>query len=51
MGEVVSTYNETIQALQEQYNRLEVRKTKIETELEAIQNRLWDEYELTYGTA
>ena len=51
MVEVVSTYNETIQALQEQYNRLEVRKTKIETELEAIQNRLWDEYELTYGTA
>jgi len=49
--EVVSTHNNTIQILQEQYNKLEVRKTKLETELEAVQNRLWDEYELTYGTA
>ena len=49
--EVVSTHNNTIQILQEQYNKLEVRKAKLETELEAVQNRLWDEYELTYGTA
>jgi len=51
MVEVVSSYNDAIHILQEQYNRLEIRKTKLETELEAIQNRLWDEYELTYGTA
>jgi len=51
MVEVVSTHNNTIQILQEQYNKLEVRKAKLETELEAVQNRLWDEYELTYGTA
>lgn len=49
--EVVSTHNGNIQILQDQYNKLEVRKTKLETELEAVQNRLWDEYELTYGTA
>lgn len=51
MVEIVSSHNESIQILQEQYNKLEVRKTKLQTELESIQNRLWDEYELTYGTA
>lgn len=51
MVEIVSAHNDTIHVLQEQYSRLEVRKTRLETELESIQNRLWDEYELTYGTA
>jgi len=51
MVEVVSAHNSNIQVLQDQYSRLEVRKAKLETELEAVQNRLWDEYELTWGTA
>ncbi|WP_034837952.1 chromosome segregation protein SMC [Thermoclostridium stercorarium] len=51
MVEVVSVHNSNIQILQEQYNKLEIRKTRLEAELEALQNRLWDEYELTYGTA
>lgn len=51
MVEVVSAHNSNIQVLQDQCSRLEVRKAKLETELEAVQNRLWDEYELTWGTA
>ena len=51
MLEVVSSHTDSINILQDQYNKLEVRKAKLETELEAIQNRLWDEYELTYGNA
>lgn len=47
----VSAHNETIRILQDEYGKLEVRKAKLQTELEAVQNRLWDEYELTYGTA
>lgn len=51
MLEIVSSHNDSINILQEQYNRLEIRKARLETELEALQNRLWDEYELTYGNA
>ncbi|MDP4181728.1 MAG: chromosome segregation protein SMC [Bacillota bacterium] len=43
--------NKNIILLQEDYNRVEVRKAKIEAELEVIQNRMWDEYELTYSNA
>ncbi|MDI9483681.1 MAG: chromosome segregation protein SMC, partial [Bacillota bacterium] len=51
MVDALSSHNETIRALQEEYGKLEVRQAKLQTELEAIQNRLWDEYELTYQTA
>jgi len=51
MVDTLSEHNETIRALQEEYGKLEVRQAKFQTELEAIQNRLWDEYELTYQTA
>ncbi|MDP4094382.1 MAG: chromosome segregation protein SMC [Bacillota bacterium] len=43
--------NKTIMLLTEDYNRIEVKKTKLESEMEVIQNRLWDEYELTYNNA
>jgi len=51
MIDALSSHNETIHALQEEYGKLEVRQAKLQTELEAIQNRLWDEYELTWQTA
>ncbi len=51
MVDTVSSHNETIRLLQEEYGRLEVKRTRLQTELEATQNRLWDEYELTFGTA
>jgi len=43
--------NKKIILLQEDYNRIEIKKAKVETELESVQNRMWDEYELTYSNA
>ncbi|HHV95516.1 MAG TPA: chromosome segregation protein SMC [Clostridiaceae bacterium] len=40
-----------ISLLNEEMNKLVVKKTRLEAELESIQNRLWDEYELTYNNA
>ncbi len=47
----VQEINKSILLLQEDYNRIEVKKAKLESEMEVIQNRLWDEYELTYNNA
>ncbi len=47
----INDINKNILLLQEELNRLEVRNAKLESEMEAIQNRLWDEYELTYSSA
>ena len=51
MLEKVTEHNEAILALQEEQGRLEARQAKMEAELETVQNKLWDEYSLTYGTA
>jgi chromosome segregation protein len=51
MLDALSDHNEAIRVLQEEYNKLDVRKARLQAELEANQNRLWDEYELTFGTA
>ncbi len=51
MVDAITSFNDTIRILQEEYGKLEVRKAKLTAELEAMQNRLWDEYELTFGTA
>ena len=40
-----------ISLLNEDLNRLAIKRTKSEAELDGIQNRLWDEYELTYNNA
>lgn len=37
--------------LREDIMKLEVKKARLESELDALQNRLWDEYELTFGGA
>ena len=47
----ITEINRNILLLKEEFNRVEVRKIKIESEMEAIQNRMWDEYELTYTNA
>lgn len=47
----ITEVNKNIHLMQEEYNRMEVKKAKIESEMEAIQNRMWDEYELTYTNA
>lgn len=47
----ITDINKNILLLQEEFNKIEVRKAKAESEMEAIQNRMWDEYELTYTNA
>lgn len=47
----ITDINRNIILLQEELSRIEIKKTKIESEMDMIQNRLWDEYELTYTNA
>ena len=47
----IAELNRNILLLQEEHSRVEVKKAKIESEMEAIQNRMWDKYELTYTNA
>ncbi|HEY5586892.1 MAG TPA: chromosome segregation protein SMC [Ruminiclostridium sp.] len=47
----LNSTNKTIHLLQEEHNRIDVKNTKIEVEMKAIQDRMWDEYELTYTSA
>ena len=47
----VTEHNSNIVTLQEGQVRIEAKKAKMESELETFQNRLWDEYGLTYGNA
>lgn len=47
----IKNINKNIVLLQEEFNRIEVKRAKADAEMGAIQNRLWDEYELTYTNA
>jgi chromosome segregation protein len=47
----INEANKTILLLQEEYSRVEVKKAKIETEMDALQDRMWNEYEITYSAA
>lgn len=40
-----------ISSLNDEMNKLIVKRARFETELENVQNRLWDDYELTYNNA
>ncbi len=51
IGIRINEINEIVMSLKEDFNRVEVRKARSESEMDAIQNRLWDEYELTYNNA
>jgi chromosome segregation protein len=51
MLDAVTGHNNAVLAYQEEQGRLEARKAKMEAELETVQNKLWDEYGLTYGNA
>lgn len=51
MLDKVTEHNSAIITLQENLGRLDTKKVKMESEMETYQNRLWDEYELTYGNA
>ena len=41
----------TLDILREQQNKLEMKKTKIELDIETIQNKMWEDYETTPNTA
>ncbi len=41
----------TLEILRDQSNKLEVRKSKLDTDIEAIQNKMWEDYETTPNTA
>ena len=47
----INDANKTILLLQEEFSRVEVKKAKLDAEMEALQDRIWNEYELTYSTA
>lgn len=47
----INEVNKNILLLQEEYSRFEVKKTKLETEMEALHDRMWNEYEITYSSA
>ena len=47
----INDANKNILLLQEEYSRVEVKKARLETEMEALQDRMWNEYELTYSSA
>lgn len=47
----INEINKNLMLMQEELSRLEIRKAKIEGDIEVIQNRMWDEYELTYTNA
>ncbi len=49
--EKIKNVNKNILLYQEEFNRIEVKKSKMEAEMESIQNRLWDEYEITFVNA
>lgn len=51
MLDKVTEHNDTILKLQDEQGKIEAKKARMESELETYQNRLWDEYELTYGNA
>lgn len=49
--EKLQEINKSVLLVQEDVNKIEIRKAKTETELVNIKNRLWDDYELTISAA
>lgn len=49
--EKIEEKNNNILILKDEIAKAEVRKAKIEAETDAVQNKLWDDYELTYSNA
>jgi len=47
----INDINKNILLLQNEYSRVEVKKAKLESEMEALKDRMWNEYELTYSSA
>ncbi|NSW91068.1 MAG: chromosome segregation protein SMC [Firmicutes bacterium] len=50
-AQLLEDIRKNVVLLNEELSRLNIKKAKDESELEAVQNRMWDEYELTYTNA
>lgn len=44
-------YSEACGILQDEIHKLEMQKTRLDMEMENLQNRIWEEYELSYAGA
>lgn len=51
IDEKIESEFKTLDILKEQSSKLDVKKVKLETDIEAIQNKMWEEYETTPNTA
>ncbi len=49
--ENITSQFKTLEILKEQNTKLDFRKAKLETDIEDIQNKMWEEYETTPNTA
>lgn len=47
----ITDSNKRLFMLQEEFNRIEVKTGRMQAEMEQVQNRLWEDYELTYSNA
>ena len=47
----INDINGKILVLKEEFGRIDIKRVRLETEMETLQNRLWEEYELTYAKA
>lgn len=47
----LKSIDETLLHLQEERGRLDVKKARIDVEIENVQNKMWDEYQITYSVA
>ena len=50
VDESVEAQFKTLDILKDQINKQEVRKSKLETDIDAIQDKMWEEYEVTPNT-
>ncbi len=51
IDEDIESQFKTLDVLKEQMNKLDIKKNKLETDIETIQNKMWEEYETTPNTA
>jgi len=51
LDEDIDSEYKTLDVLRENHNKLDIRKAKFEQDIDAITNKMWDEYETTPNTA
>ena len=51
VDEKIETQFKTLEVLKEQTNKMDIRKAKLESDMETIQNKMWEEYETTPNNA